>query len=179
MNKKMKPALFIAQAAMIAAIYVVLTYFINAFNLASGAIQVRISEALTILPVFTPAAIPGLFIGCLLSNTLTGCVIWDIVFGSLATLIAAVCTYLLRNTKFLFTLPPVFANAIIVPFVLKYAYGIGDAYWFLFVTVGIGEVISVCVLGFILKNVLSKYASTLFRQDADSVTKEDKLNVTI
>ena len=179
MNKKMKPALFIAQAAMIAAIYVVLTYFINAFNLASGAIQVRISEALTILPVFTPAAIPGLFIGCLLSNTLTGCVIWDIVFGSLATLIAAVCTYLLRNTKFLFTLPPVFANAIIVPFVLKYAYGIGDAYWFLFVTVGIGEVISVCVLGFILKNVLSKYANTLFRQDADSVTKEDKLNVTI
>ena len=179
MNKKMKPALFIAQAAMIAAIYVVLTYFINAFNLASGAIQVRISEALTILPVFTPAAIPGLFIGCLLSNTLTGCVIWDIVFGSLATLIAAVCTYLLRNTKFLFTLPPVFANAIIVPFVLKYAYGIGDAYWFLFVTVGIGEVISVCVLGFILKNVLSKYANTLFRLDADSVTREDKLNETI
>lgn len=179
MNKKMKPALFIAQAAMIAAIYVVLTYFINAFNLASGAIQVRISEALTILPVFTPAAIPGLFIGCLLSNTLTGCVIWDIVFGSLATLIAAVCTYLLRNTKFLFTLPPVFANAIIVPFVLKYAYGIGDAYWFLFVTVGIGEVISVCVLGFILKNVLSKNASTLFRLDADSVTREDKLNETI
>lgn len=179
MNKKMKPALFIAQAAMIAAIYVVLTYFINAFNLASGAIQVRISEALTILPVFTPAAIPGLFIGCLLSNTLTGCVIWDIVFGSLATLIAAVCTYLLRNTKFLFTLPPVFANAIIVPFVLKYAYKIGDAYWFLFVTVGIGEVISVCVLGFILKNVLSKYANTLFRLDADSVTKGDKLNETI
>lgn len=179
MNKKMKPALFIAQAAMIAAIYVVLTYFINAFNLASGAIQVRISEALTILPVFTPAAIPGLFIGCLLSNTLTGCVIWDIVFGSLATLIAAVCTYLLRNTKFLFTLPPVFANAIIVPFVLKYAYKIGDAYWFLFVTVGIGEVISVCILGFILKNVLSKYANTLFSQDADSVTREDKLNETV
>ena len=179
MNKKMKPALYIAQAAMIAALYVVLTYFINAFNLASGAIQVRISEALTILPVFTPAAIPGLFIGCLLSNTLTGCVIWDIVFGSMATLIAAVGTYLLRNTKFIFTLPPVIANAVIVPFVLKYAYGLGDAYWYLFVTVGIGEIISVCILGFILKNVLSKYANTLFRQDADSVTKEDKLNETI
>ena len=67
-----KKVLLIVQAALIAAIYVVLTYFISAFNLASGAIQVRISEALTILPVFTPAAIPGLFIGCLLSNLLTG-----------------------------------------------------------------------------------------------------------
>ena len=175
MNKKMKPALYIAQAAMIAALYVVLTYFINAFNLASGAIQVRISEALTILPVFTPAAIPGLFIGCLLSNTLTGCVIWDIVFGSMATLIAAVGTYLLRNTKFIFTLPPVIANAVIVPFVLKYAYGLGDAYWYLFVTVGIGEIISVCILGFILKKVLSRYENVLFKQDADSVKKEDKI----
>ena len=82
-----KKVLLIVQAALIAAIYVVLTYFISAFNLASGAIQVRISEALTILPVFTPAAIPGLFIGCLLSNLLTGCMPLDVVFGSLATLI--------------------------------------------------------------------------------------------
>ena len=72
-----KKVLLIVQAALIAAIYVVLTYFISAFNLASGAIQVRISEALTILPVFTPAAIPGLFIGCLLSNLLTGCMPLD------------------------------------------------------------------------------------------------------
>ena len=68
-----KKVLFLTQAAVIAAIYVVLTIFISAFNLASGAIQVRISEALTILPFFTPAAIPGLAIGCLLSNLLTGC----------------------------------------------------------------------------------------------------------
>ena len=68
---------FIVHAAMIAAIYVVLTYFISAFNLASGAIQVRISEALTILPYFTPAAIPGLFVGCLLANLLTGAAIYD------------------------------------------------------------------------------------------------------
>ena len=84
-----KKVLLIVQAALIAAIYVVLTYFISAFNLASGAIQVRISEALTILPVFTPAAIPGLFIGCLLSNLLTGCMPLDVVFGSLATQIGA------------------------------------------------------------------------------------------
>ena len=69
---KKTSALRLTQAAMIAAIYVVLTYFISAFGLANGAIQVRISEALTILPIFTPAAIPGLFVGCLLSNILTG-----------------------------------------------------------------------------------------------------------
>ena len=78
-----KKVLFLTQAAVIAAIYVVLTIFISAFNLASGAIQVRISEALTILPFFTPAAIPGLAIGCLLSNLLTGAAVYDVVFGSL------------------------------------------------------------------------------------------------
>ena len=89
-----KKVLFLTQAAVIAAIYVVLTIFISAFNLASGAIQVRISEALTILPFFTPAAIPGLAIGCLLSNLLTGAAGYDVVFGSLATLLGAVGTYL-------------------------------------------------------------------------------------
>ena len=73
-----KKVLFLTQAAVIAAIYVVLTIFISAFNLASGAIQVRISEALTILPFFTPAAIPGLAIGCLLSNLLTGAAVYDV-----------------------------------------------------------------------------------------------------
>ncbi len=177
MKKTMKPAYFIAQAAIIAALYVVITYFVAAFNLASGAIQVRISEALTILPVFTPAAIPGLFIGCLLANTLTGAVIWDIIFGSLATLIATIGTYLLRKTKFLYTLPPVLSNAIIVPLVLQKAYGLEDAYWFLFLTVGLGEVISVCVLGFLLKNALSRYEKVIFEQDADSVKKEDREEV--
>ena len=117
-----KKVLLIVQAALIAAIYVVLTYFISAFNLASGAIQVRISEALTILPVFTPAAIPGLFIGCLLSNLLTGCMPLDVVFGSLATLIGACGTYALRKHKWLAPLPPIVANTVIVPFVLAYVY---------------------------------------------------------
>ena len=91
----MKKINFLTQAAMIAALYVVLTLAINAFGLASGAIQIRVSEALTILPYFTPAAIPGLFIGCLLSNTITGCALFDIIFGSIATLLGAVGTYLL------------------------------------------------------------------------------------
>ena len=115
-----KKVLFVTQAAMIAAVYIVLTYFVSAFNLASGAIQVRISEALTILPYFTPAAIPGLFIGCLLSNLLTGSMLLDVIFGSLATLLGALGTYTLRQHKFLLTLPPVLSNAIIVPLLLKF-----------------------------------------------------------
>ena len=111
----------------------VLTYFINAFNLASGAIQVRISEALCVLPFFTPAAIPGLFLGCLISNLLTGRIIWDVIFGSLATLLGALGTWLLtgragkapssrKTKKWLAPLPPILANTLIVPFVLYYAY---------------------------------------------------------
>ena len=159
---KKNKALFVAQAGIIAALYVVLTLFINAFNLASGAIQVRISEALCILPVFTPAAVPGLFVGCLISNIVTGCAVFDIVFGSLATLLGALGTYFLRKTKFVFTLPPVVSNMVIVPIVLKYAYGLEDAFWFLVVTVGAGEVISVCILGYMLKLALSKHRNVIF-----------------
>ena len=88
-----KKVLFITQGAVIAAIYVVLTYIVSLLGLTNGVIQVRLSEALTILPVFTPAAIPGLVVGCVISNILTGAVIWDVIFGSLATLIGAVGTY--------------------------------------------------------------------------------------
>lgn len=157
-----KSALFVTQAAMIAALYVVLTYVANLFGLASGVIQVRLSEMLCILPVFTPAAVPGLFVGCLLSNILTGCVIWDVIFGSIATLIGAVGTLLLRRSRFVFTLPPVLANMLIVPFVLQYAYGVEDAIWYLMLTVGAGEVISVCVLGMALKQLLGKYGKVIF-----------------
>ena len=94
--KKNSKALFIAHAAIIAALYVVLTLIANAMGLANYAIQVRFSEALTILPYFTPAAIPGLFVGCILSNIITGCVPLDVLFGSLATLFGAIFTYKLQ-----------------------------------------------------------------------------------
>ena len=172
MNKK---TLNLTWAALIAALYVVLTFVANALGLASHTIQVRFSEALCILPFFTPAAIPGLWIGCLIANLATGAVIWDIIFGSIATLLGAIGTYLLRRHKFLCTLPPVIANMIIVPFILVYGYGIPRVYLkevdvtiiFNAMTVGIGEVISVCVLGSILLNVLNKYKDTIFRQNAD------------
>lgn len=160
-----KKVLRITQAAMIAAIYVVLTVFISAFNLASGAIQVRISEALTILPVFTPAAIPGLFLGCLISNLVTGCMPLDVVFGSLATLIGACGTYALRKHKWLAPLPPIVANTIIVPFVLRYVYLAEETIPFFMLTVGIGEVISCYLLGSILHRVLDRYKEHIFKED--------------
>jgi len=156
-------ALSIAQAAMIAAIYVVLTFIANAFGLANYAIQVRFSEALTILPFFTPAAIPGLFVGCLLSNLLTGCMPLDIVLGSLATLIGACGTYALRKYKWLAPLPPIAANTVIVPFVLAYVYRFEGSVPYFMLTVGIGEVISCGILGMILLFSLKKYANRIFK----------------
>lgn len=158
MNKKVY---FITHAAVIAALYVVLTLLANALGLANYAVQVRFSEAMTILPFFTPAAIPGLFVGCLISNIITGCAIPDIIFGSLATLIGAVGTYLLRKNKWFAPITPIVANTVIVPFVLLYAYGI-QPLWFSFLTVGAGEIISCGILGMILLNVLAKYRKILF-----------------
>ncbi len=152
MNKKNSILLLdLTQGAMIAALYVVLTFIANLAGLASGVIQVRLSEALTILPVFTAAAVPGLAIGCVLANLLTGCAIWDVVFGSLATLIGAVGTRLLRGqSPVLAVLPPILSNIIIVPLVLQRVYGVEDAYWYLAMTVGAGEIISCGVLGLLL-----------------------------
>ena len=169
MNMKNKNVLFLTQAAMIAAIYVVLTFIANALSLANYAIQVRFSEALTILPHFTPAAIPGLFIGCLLSNILTGCALPDIIFGSIATLLGALGTYALRKQKWLAPVCPIIANAIIVPLVLIYGYGLLIEGWsvlqcfgYYCLTVGTGEIISCGILGMILLFTLEKYRIRIF-----------------
>ena len=141
---------------VIAALYVVLTMLANALGLASGAIQVRFSEALTILPVFTAAAIPGLTVGCVLANLLTGCAAWDVVFGSLATLIGAVGTRILKDKPILAWIPPVISNMAIIPIVLQQVYGVPDAWWYLVVTVGAGEVISCGILGLLLYHSLKR-----------------------
>ena len=158
-----KEVRFIVHAAVIAALYVVLTFAANTLGLANYAIQVRFSEALTILPLFTPAAISGLFIGCILSNFLTGCLLWDIVFGSIATLLGALGTYALRKcNKWVAPLPPIIANTIIVPFVLAYVYNFEGSIPYFMLTVGIGELISCGVFGILLYNTLSKYRKYIF-----------------
>ncbi|MCI8634051.1 MAG: QueT transporter family protein [Eubacterium sp.] len=157
-----KKVLLTTQAAMIAALYVVLTLLANALGLANYAVQVRFSEALTVLPFFTPAAIPGLTAGCILSNLLTGCMPLDIVFGSLATLLGAVGTYLLRKHMWAAPLPPIAANTLIVPFILAYVYQFEGSIPYFMLTVGIGELISCGILGMILIGVLNKYRNVIF-----------------
>lgn len=166
-NKKVT---MITQGAIIAALYVVFTMLANAMGLANFAIQLRFSEALCILPFFTAAAIPGLTIGCLIANILSGALVFDVLFGSLATLIGAAGTYVLRKHKIGMLFPPVIANVVIVPLVLRYGYGItwmadGTDWsipYFAF-TVGIGEIISVCLLGGLLLKALLPYKNQIFQ----------------
>lgn len=146
----------LTQGAVIAALYVAMTYVASLFGLSSGVIQIRLSEALCVLPLFLPAAVPGLYIGCLLANILTGCVALDILMGPIATLIGAVGTYLLRRHPRLALLPPILSNALIVPLVLRYGYAMGDAMWYMVLTVGAGEVISVGILGTLLYEALRR-----------------------
>ena len=154
----MKRTLYVAKAGIIATLYVILTWLASVMGLASGVIQCRFSEALCILPVFTSAAVPGVTIGCLISNLVTTGNMFDIVFGSLATLIGAYGAYLLRKGKLrcFASIPTVVANAVIIPFYLKLA-GVADvAYMYTAVTVAIGEIISCTILGFILMRAVSK-----------------------
>lgn len=157
-----KQTRYLTEAAMIAAIYVVLVLVLRPISF--GAMQVRIAEALTILPYFTPAAIPGLSVGCLLANILGGADILDIVFGTLATLLGAVFSYRLRAHKFLVWLPPVAANTLIVPFVLRAAYGESQPIPLLMLTIGAGELIACCFIGTLLLLTLEKYRTAIFNR---------------
>lgn len=156
-----KKVLFIVQAAAIAAIYVVLTVVFA--PLSFGEVQVRFAEALTILPYFTPAAIPGLFVGCIIGNFLGGAIPVDIICGSIATLIGAVGSYALRKHKFLVPVPPIVANTVIVPFVLFYGYGINLPIPLMMLSVGAGEVLSCGVLGLVILSALDRYKNVIFK----------------
>lgn len=161
--RKNKKVTQLTQAAMIAAIYVVLTMVAAAFGLDHYAVQLRFSEALTILPFFTPAAIPGLYVGCLLSNIMSGCIIWDVILGPIATLLGAIGTWMFRkHSKWLAPLPPIIANTLMVPFILAYAYQFEGSLPYFIVTVGLGEILSCGVLGMLLLFTLNKYKGKIF-----------------
>lgn len=166
MNSKVK---YIVHASVIAALYVVFTALSNMFGLSGMPVSVRLSEALTILPAFTPSAIWGLFIGCILGNTLTGCHILDILFGSLATLLAAFFTRILtkkiKNDKlrrFIAPIPPVLINTAVIPFLLSYVYNLEGTVFLLAITVFLGETISAGILGILLYGLLKKYERHIF-----------------
>lgn len=163
--KQRNAGIFLAQGGMVAALYVALTLIASVMGLASGQIQLRLSEALTILPCFFPAAVPGLFVGCLLANLLTGCVLWDVAVGSLATLLGALGTRLLRKSRWLAVLPPIVSNILLVPPVLAWAYGVEESIPFLMLTVGLGEVLSCGVLGELMYSALDKHRALWDRKD--------------
>jgi uncharacterized membrane protein len=148
------------QAAIIAAIYVVLVVI---WPFSSGAIQVRLSEALTILPAFTPAAIEGVTLGCLIANIVTGCALPDIIFGTVATFIGVLIAYMLRKNLYLVPVPTILSNTLILPFVIKYAYTGTASIPYLAATIFAGEFISAGILGVLLGKVLNKYKNVLFK----------------
>lgn len=152
----MKKTRLLTEGALIAALYVVLTYVTNLAGLASGVVQVRFSEALCILPAFAASAVPGLFVGCLAANLLTGVALWDVIFGSVATLIGAIGTRLWGKNSFTAALFPIVSNSVIIPFVLKIAYTVEQGYIFLVLSVLAGEIISCGVLGGILYGRLKR-----------------------
>lgn len=160
-TKAKKSLIYICEASAIAALYTAITVIIGPFG--NAAIQCRISEAMCILPVFTSAAIPGLAIGCLISNIATACLWQDVLFGTLATLIGAIGARLLRRVWWMTPLPTVVANTLIVPFVLAYAYGVEAGIPFLMLSIGIGEIISAYVLGLILLITLRPNAKRVFK----------------
>lgn len=160
MNMKKKSTVsvrYLTTAAIIAALYVVLTFLSAAFGLASGVIQLRLSEALTVLPFFTSAAVPGVTIGCFLANLFTGAPIYDVIFGTFATLLGVLGAAFLKKYKYLVAVPTILSNALIIPFVLRIAYGVPDALWYLMLTVGAGEVLSAGVLGTLLLLLIKKH----------------------
>ena len=164
MENSRKRTLYIVQAALIAAIYVVLTLVFKPISF--DFIQVRIAEALTILPMFLPAAVPGLFLGCLIANFFGGAVLWDVIFGSLATLLGAFFSYKLKENRWLVPVPPIVANVIVVPLVLKYAYGISEVPLLLMmVYIFVGEFVSCFILGELLASVLIKNHFSFFKEN--------------
>ncbi len=170
MKTQTKRTQYLTQGALIAALYTILTLLAASVNLAYGPFQFRFSEALTILPIFTPAAIPGLAIGCLLSNIWSGYGIWDMVFGTLATLLAAVGTRMVRNIRFknlplLAPLPPVLFNAVIVGLEITIL-SPGGFLWPTFgsmaLSVGAGELVVCYALGLPLAAALEKTGVKFF-----------------
>lgn len=162
MKKTNRTVRFICYGAVIAALYTVLTLISAAAGLSGGVIQFRISEALCILGVLTPAAIPGVALGCMISNLVTGGVVWDIVFGSLASLIGMLGVRAMRRQQWLSPAPYVAANVIVVPLVLRWAYAAEGTIPYFALTVGIGEVVCAWGLGILLLAALRRTKADRF-----------------
>ncbi len=150
----------LTRSSAVAAVYIALTMFSAVFGLSSGAIQLRLSESICLIPLLMPEAVPGLFVGCFISNLVSGAHILDTIFGSFATLIGA---YLGREVFLKFktpywvsTLPTLISNMIIIPALLVFTYGSEGSYLYFLITVGIGEFITASLLGTFIFSRLKK-----------------------
>ena len=149
----------LVRAALIAALYTVLTLLLQ--PLSYGEVQIRFSEALTLLPILLPEAVPALAVGCLLANILGGCTIFDIVFGTLATLLAALCTRRLRNRFWLAALMPVLFNGVIVGAVVHYCYAPIFPLPLSMLSVAAGEAVACLAVGPLLVRVMQRIPQEL------------------
>lgn len=156
--KRNRGAAGVAYAGLIAAVYVVLTLISASMGLSSGVIQIRLSEALCILPCYGFSAVPGLTAGCLLANLLTGALPWDILFGTLATLLGALGTYFLgrKGKSGIAWIPPVVSNALIVPPILVWVYGAETVYPLIVLAVAAGETVSCGLLGQLIRKAAER-----------------------
>ena len=158
MRKKRNSVRNMTLAAMLAAVYAVLTMVLPIPQYAG--IQIRFAEALTVLPFLFPAATPGLFVGCLIANLLSPYGLLDVLAGSAATLLACLWTRRLK-TRWLAPMPAVACNAAIIGAVIAFSQtGMGPAFWPAYalnaVTVGAGELIAGYLLGMPLLRVLTE-----------------------
>lgn len=152
----MENSKIITKTAAIAAVYVLLSFLAQALSLSSGVVQIRISEAMCVLPCFLAEAVGGLTLGCFLFNLMSGATLADVIFGTLATFLGAYFTRMLKSHRYLSLMPPIISNTLIIPFVLKYSYGFSGSVLYFMASVGLGEIISVGVLGSLLYSALSK-----------------------
>lgn len=145
----------LALNAIYMSLYILLTILLQPFSY--GPVQVRVSESLCILPLFDKLSIISISLGCMIANFYNGNII-DVIFGTLATLIGLIFTYKLRKKNFFVaTSPTLISNAVIIPFVLKYGYGIHEVVVYTeFFIILLGEAISVYLLGYLIKPLIEK-----------------------
>ena len=153
---------FLVQASLVAAIYAALTLLLQPISFGFGGVQLRVSEALTLLPVLMPASVPGLFVGCLLANLLGGATTLDVVFGSLTTLAAALLTRKWRDRPLLAAFPPVILNALVVGSLLRYAYGVAMPLWLCMLSVGLGQAAACYALGLPVMKMMRRIPERYF-----------------
>ncbi|MBQ2658483.1 MAG: QueT transporter family protein [Erysipelotrichaceae bacterium] len=162
MNKRER-LLHLAQGGIIAAAYAALTLIFAPISF--GPVQIRIAESLSILPMFTKAAVPGLFIGCILGNLLGGAVITDVIFGSVATLIGAYLGYLLRKNRWLVPIPTVISNTVIIPLVLYFGYDVQIPIYLMMLYIMAGEFVGSFLLGEVLGDFLLRHKKSFFHKE--------------